>query len=93
MERQRQRINIEDVKVDDMIYIEYTPYSQKYLDEYVPRSGKVVSKEKRYCRNFYSCEEQLYYDLKIMNSDGKIESALDSCDDYFYTIYLILSIK
>jgi predicted metalloenzyme YecM len=39
------KINIEvsDVKIDDIICIEFMPYSQKYINELYPKCGKVIS--------------------------------------------------
>lgn len=76
-------INICDVKIGDIVYIEYITMSQKYIDSYPPVYGKI------FCRNengvylyFFKDGEKKYQEIELPGC-GYFGSRC-----YEYTIYL-----
>jgi predicted metalloenzyme YecM len=88
--KDKNKINIEvsDIKIDDVVCIEFIPYSQKYLNELYPKCGKVIS------INNINNE---YFNMIIKNLDGCEEELLHQSVSYLgdslgysYSIYKII---
>lgn len=79
-------VKIEDIKVGQMIWIDFMPFSQKYLDVLIPKLG-VVTKVS---------EVNDIWDYQIKDLDGQITELFHLGVSYYgdslgydYTIYLI----
>jgi hypothetical protein len=82
-------ININQLQIGQNVRAEFTPYSQKYLDEYVPKSGIIKSISVENYKDFYTNDIKQHYNIMITNKEGKEESLLYWGDDYYYSLFLI----
>ena len=72
-EKKLTKVNINEINIDDMVYITFYPCSQKYIYSLVPKIGKVVSIENKDFINYNNEEEKcLILKLKIMKTNWMI---------------------
>jgi len=78
------KIQLNELNVDDIVYITFCPYSQKYLDELTPKYGKVVSIGKKYhefiIKSPFNFNIYLFHDCVSYYGDSL---------GYAYDIYLV----
>jgi len=79
------RIDLQDIKLNDNIYIDFIPDSQKYITTLFPKYGKIINIEDN--------------NIEIFNLSNITESLLHDSVSYFgdslgysYVIYKILNI-
>jgi len=76
-DKKKKEININQVKINDYIYIEFYPDSQKYIYDLTPKLGIV-----------YNITSNSHYpSIKIINLEGHEEELLhESCSYYGYSL-------
>ena len=82
------QIQISDIKINDYIYITFTPDSQKYIYSLYSKIGKVIKIDLK--NNILD-----YPDIIIMNNDGYEENILHGSYAYYgnslgYNYYIFL---
>jgi len=89
-------ININDLKIGQQIYINFIPYSQKYLDILNSKIGTIYSINKFNYFDEISNRNETRYDIKIKNNEGEIGDLLHESVSYYgnslgydYCIYLL----
>jgi hypothetical protein len=65
------KINIEDLKIGQIIVVYFIPYSQKYIYSLHPKFGKI-----------YSVSDNLH-EIQIINTDNKIEKLFHDGVSYY----------
>ncbi len=89
-------IEISDLQVNDTVYINFYPNSQKYIYSLYPKYGKVLSI--KLDKHFDNLEKKYYqnYIIKIQNHNGLIENLLHDGVSYYgtslgydYSLYLV----
>jgi hypothetical protein len=89
------KIDINNVNINDMVYICFYPNSQKYIYTLTPKIGKIISIEKNNLSK-YNDEEENCINIEIINHKNKRQNLLHSGVSYMghslgydYQIYLI----
>ena len=89
------KVNLNEIKIGDMIYISFYPCSQKYIYTLIPKIGKVISIENKTIINYDEKEEDII-DVKIKNNTNEVEQLLHPGVSYMghslgydYLIYLV----
>ena len=84
------KVDINNLNINDLVYVCFYPDSQKYIYTLTPKAGKVASIEK--CID----EEEEYFQIKIINYKNETEDLLHPGVSYMghslgydYQIYLI----
>ena len=88
LDKTKSEISIDNININDLIYICFYPNSQKYIYSLIPKLGKVIS-----CKND---NQENNIEIKILNYKNEIESLLYSSVSYMnhslgyeYQIYLV----
>ena len=75
------KVKLEDLKIGDIVYVQFCPYSQKYLYDLIPKYGEIISIGDEYkIKNQHDFEERLLY--------GSVSYYGDTLG-YDYDIYLV----
>lgn len=89
------KVNLNEINIDDMVYISFYPCSQKYIYTLGPKIGKVISIESKTTLNYNEDEEDVIW-IKIKNHKNEIEDLLHPGVSYMghslgydYLIYLV----
>ena len=89
------KVNLDEININDTVYICFYPCSQKYIYTLTPKIGKVVSIENKSFINYNEEEENVIY-IKISNTKNEIEDLLHPGVSYMghslgydYIIYLV----
>ena len=85
--KSKEEINIDNLKINDYVYIDFIPDSQKYIYDLTPKLGIISNIE-------YNNDN--YPNITIKNHDDLYENLLHDCCSYYgttlgysYSIYLI----
>ena len=64
LDKKKTEINIIDIKIDDIIYIEFMSDSQKYIYDLYPKFGKIINiiNDDIIIKNLNNDEERLLHD-------------------------------
>lgn len=88
LSKTKSEISIDDININDIVYICFYPNSQKYIYSLIPKLGKVIR-----CKNN---DQENNIEIKILNYKNEIESLLYSSVSYMshslgyeYQIYLV----
>ena len=86
-DKAKQEINIDELKIDDYVYISFIPDSQKYIYDLTSKLGKIIKIDNK---------EREFPDITILNYENESEDLLHGSCSYYgqslgysYTIYLI----
>ena len=89
------KVNLNEINIDDTVYICFYPCSQKYIYTLGPKLGKVISIENKTTTNYNDEEAHMVY-IKIKNHKNLIEDLLHPGVSYMghslgydYLIYLV----
>ncbi len=89
------KVNLNEINIDDIVYISFFPCSQKYIYTLGPKLGKVISIENTRTTN-YNDEEEMGFNIKIQNHKNQEEdlfhpgvSYMGHSLGYDYLIYLV----
>jgi len=89
------KVEINEINIDDLVYILFFPCSQKYIYSLVPKLGKVIKIENTSFKNYNNEEEHITL-VKINNYKNEEEdlfhpgvSYMGHSMGYDYSIYLV----
>ncbi len=89
------KVNLNEINIDDVVYISFLPCSQKYIYTLVPKLGKVINIGNSKISN-YNDEEEIVLEIKIQNYKNQEEnlfhlgvSYMGHSLGYDYLIYLV----
>jgi hypothetical protein len=89
------KVNLNEINIDDVVYISFLPYSQKYIYSLSPKLGKVISIANTKITN-YNDREEIILDITIQNHKNQEEylfhpgvSYMGHSLGYDYLIYLV----
>jgi hypothetical protein len=89
------KVNLNEINIDDIVYVTFYPCSQKYIYYLTPKYGKVTKINNIKTRN-YNNEDEFITDITINNLNNVEEnmmhpgvSFMGHSSGYDYSIYLV----